>query len=194
MQLTIAGGIATAIAFIIVGALIMRRKMGGRSIPPGLKPGQPLPAFNAVDEDGKEQHSADLRGRPTVILFVRGSWCPFCSRQVANLTKHYKDINELGARLILITPKPLQTTRRVAKLFEVDFEFWLDDDLAIAKQLGLILSHGVPADYQKEYGKDTYWPASIVVDGNGIIRHTWLSKFIMDRPDPAKLFDAVKSL
>ena len=163
-------------------------------MPPGLRPGQPLPTFNAVDEDGKEQHSDDLRGRPTVILFVRGSWCPFCSRQVANLTKHYKDINELGARLILITPKPLQTTRRVAKLFEVEFEFWLDDDLAIAKQLGLVLSNGVPADYQNEYGKDTYWPASIVVDGNGIIRHTWLSKFIMDRPDPEKLFDAVKSL
>jgi len=194
MQLAIAGGVAAAIAVIIIGALIMRRKMGGRSMPPGLQPGQPLPAFDALDEDGKIRHSDDLRGRPTVILFVRGSWCPFCSRQVANLTKHYKDINELGARLILITPKPLQTTRRVAKLFEVEFEFWLDDDLAIANQLGLVLSSGVPADYQNEYGKDTYWPASIVVDGNGIIRHTWLSKFIMDRPDPAKLFDAVKSL
>lgn len=194
MQLAIAGGVAAAIAVIIIGALIMRRKMGGRSVPPALQPGQPLPAFNALDEDGKEQHSDDLRGRPTVILFVRGSWCPFCSRQVANLTKHYKDINELGARLILITPKPLQTTRRVAKLFEVEFEFWLDEGLAIASQLGLVLSSGVPADYRKEYGQDTYWPASIVVDGNGIIRHTWLSKFIMDRPDPAKLFDAVNAL
>ena len=113
---------------------------------------------------------------------------------MANLTKHYKDINELGARLILITPKPLQTTRRVAKLFEVEFEFWLDEGLAIANQLGLVLSSGVPADYRSEYGKDTYWPASIVVDSNGVIRQTWLSKFIMDRPDPAKLFDAVKSL
>lgn len=194
MQLAIAGGIAAAIAVIIIGALIMRKKMGGRSMPPGLQPGQPLPAFNAVDEDGKELQSIDLRGRPTVILFVRGSWCPFCSRQVANLTKHYKDINELGARLILITPNPLQTTRRVAKLFDVEFEFWLDNNLAIANQLGLALSNGVPADYRKEYGKDTYWPASIVVDRDGIIRHTWLSKFIMDRPDPAKLFDAVKSL
>lgn len=194
MQLAIAGGIAAAIAVIITGALIMRRKMGGRSVPPGLQPGQPLPAFNAVDEDGKELQSNDLRGRPAVILFVRGSWCPFCSRQVANLTKHYKDINELGARLILITPSPLQTTRRVAKFFEVEFEFWLDKELAIANELGLVLSNGVPADYRKEYGKDTYWPASIVVDRDGIICHTWLSKFIMDRPDPEKLLDAVKSL
>lgn len=194
MQLAVAGGVAAAIAVIIIGALIMRKKMGGRSMPPGLQPGQPLPAFNAVDEDGKELQSNDLRGRPTVILFVRGSWCPFCSRQVANLTKHYKDINELGARLILITPYPLQTTRRVAKLFEVEFEFWLDKGLVIAKQLGLMLPNGVPANYQKEYGKDTYWPASIVVDGDGIIRHTWLSKFIMDRPDPVKLFEAVRSL
>lgn len=194
MQLAIAGGITVAIAAIGIGTLIVYKKMGGRSVPPGLRPGQPLPAFNALDEDGKKLRSSDLRGRPTVILFVRGSWCPFCSKQVANLTRHYKDINELGARLILITPKPLQTTRRVAKLFAVDFEFWLDEGLAIAKQLGLVLSKGVPADYEGEYGKDTYWPASIVVDADGIIRYTWLSRFIMDRPDPQKLFTAVKAL
>jgi len=194
MQLAIAGGIAAAIAFTGIGALIMRKKMGGRSMPPALRPGQPLPAFSAVDENGEKRQSSELRGRPSVILFVRGNWCPFCSRQVANLTRHYKDINELGARLILITPKPLQTTHRVAKLFAVDFEFWLDEGLAIAKQLGLVLSHGVPADYENEYGKDTYWPASIVVDAEGVIRQTWLSKFIMDRPDPEKLFEAVRVL
>ena len=194
MELAIVGGIAVAITIVVLIVFLLRRKMGGRSVPPGLKPGQPLPPFQAVHEDGKKVNSEDLRGKPTVILFVRGNWCPFCSRQVANLTKHYKDINELGARLILITPKPLQTTRRVARFFEVDFEFWLDEDHAIANQLGLLMLHGVPADAEGEYGEDTFWPASIVVDGDGVIQHTWLSKFIMDRPDPAKLFQAVNSL
>ena len=73
MQLAIAGGVAAAIAVIIIVALVIRRKMGGRSVPPGLQPGQPLPAFTALDESGRELQSSDLRGRPTVILFVRGS-------------------------------------------------------------------------------------------------------------------------
>jgi len=194
MQPIIAGSIAAAIAIVIAIVLVARKKMGRRAMPPELKPGQVLPTFSAVHEDGETVCSDDLRGQPTVILFVRGNWCPFCSRQVANLTKHYKDINELGARLILITPKPLQTTRRVARFFEVDFEFWLDEDHAIAKHLGLLMLRGVPADFEGEYGEDTFWPASIVIDSDGVIQHTWLSKFIMDRPDPEKLFQAVKAL
>ncbi len=118
------------------------------------------------------------------MLFVRGNWCPFCSSQVENLTVHYKDIIDLGARLILVTPKPLETTRRVAEFFKVEFDFWLDVDLAVAKQLGLLHKSGVPDDHRKEYGADTVWPTALVIDPSGIIRYTELSKFIVDRPDP----------
>jgi len=128
--------------------------------------------------------STELHGTATVMLFVRGNWCPFCSSQVENLTVHYKDIVDLGARLILVTPKPLETTRRVAEFFKVEFDFWLDVDLAVAKQLGLLHKSGVPDDHRKEYGADTVWPTALVIDPSGIIRYTELSKFIVDRPDP----------
>ena len=193
MQMAVVGGIAAAIVLVVIAVLIIRKKTRGRPVPSQLKPGQILPDISTRDENGNEVHSADLRGRPAVILFVRGSWCPFCSRQVADLTKHYKEINALGARLIFITPKPLDTTSRVAKFFEVEFEFWLDEELEVTGRFGLVHSKGVPTDYQGEYGDDTVWPAAIVVDRDGIIRHTWLSKMIMDRPNPEKLFQAVRS-
>jgi hypothetical protein len=88
---------------------------------------------------------------------------------VSNLTQHYRSIIDLGAKLVLITPKPLETTRRVAEFFNVDFDFWLDDELAITRQLGLLLEGGIPGSYKKEYGKDTIWPTALVVDGAGII-------------------------
>ena len=147
-----------------------------------------------VDEQSNPLSSTNLRGSPSVLLFVRGTWCPFCSKQVKNLTKFYKDINESGAHLILITPKPLDTTRRVADFFDVKFEFWLDESLAIGKQLGLVKESGVPDDYNNEYGQDTLWPTSLIVDGDGVIRHTELSRFIADRPNPEKLLAIVKSL
>jgi peroxiredoxin len=179
----------------IIGALLVfRDKVRGRSIPDDLRPGKPLPAFVAVDENGGRLSSTDLRGRPSVLLFVRGTWCPFCSKQVQNLTKFYKEINESGAHLILITPKPLETTRRVADFFDVKFEFWLDESLAIGKQLGLVQETGVPDEYSREYGRDTLWPASLIVDSDGIIRHTELSRFIADRPDPEKLLSIVREL
>jgi len=184
------------IAIVVVAAALWltRDRLRGKPVPAELKPGNPLPEFEAVDEQGNPLSSTNLRGSPSVLLFVRGTWCPFCSKQVQSLTKFYKDINDSGAHLILITPKPLDTTRRVADFFDVKFEFWLDESLAIGKQLGLVKESGVPDDYNKEYGHDTLWPTSLIVDGEGIIRHTELSRFIADRPNPEKLLAIVKSL
>jgi len=182
------------VAVLIVAALGFQRfRFAGRPVPAVLRRGQPLPDFHAIDENGDPVRSTQLHGTAAVILFVRGNWCPFCSSQVENLTVHYKDIIDLGARLILVTPKPLETTKRVAKFFEVEFDFWLDDDLTATKQLGLLLESGVPKDHRKEYGDDTVWPTALVVDPKGIIRYTELSKFIADRPNPKTLLRELRT-
>ena len=174
----------TVAAGLVIAFVVAARRMGARRLPKVLRPGQPLPPFSAVTEDGIAVRSDDLRGTPAVILFVRGNWCPFCSRQVASLTESYRRINELGARLILVTPKPLETTRRVAEFFDFDFEFWLDESLAAGRQLGLVQEGGVPASHRSEYGDDTLWPAAVVTDAEGIIRDAVVSKVIADRPSP----------
>ena len=186
--------IAIAIVAVLLGGWLWIGKRSLRPVPPQLKPGSPLPDFHAVDEQGDPVRSTALHGSPTVILFVRGNWCPFCSAQVKNLTKYYKDIIDLGAKLVLVTPKPLETTRRVAEFFEVEFDFWLDDSLAVTEQLGLLQNTGVPSDYNKEYGRDTIWPTTLIVDAAGIIRYTELSKHISDRPDPETLLRELKKM
>ena len=183
--------VVTVISVVLIAWYWIRHR-GLRAMPQQLKPGSPLPDFQAADEQGIPVRSTELHGAPAVILFVRGNWCPFCSRQVSDLTQHYRDIVDLGARLILITPKPLETTRRVAEFFNVEFDFWLDDELGITRQLGLLQQGGVPKDYNKEYGRDTIWPTTLVVDAAGIIRFTELSKHIVDRPNPKTLLRALE--
>ncbi|MGB5247921.1 MAG: peroxiredoxin family protein [Woeseia sp.] len=166
----------------------------GRPAPLGLQAGDALPEFAAEDEDGATVNSASLLGKPAVLLFVRGNWCPFCNKQVADLTGHYKEINERGARLIFVTPKPLGTTRRVAEMFGVQFEFWLDPKLAAARQLGLVHAAGVPGKHRENFGQDTIWPTAMVTDADGIVRYVSQSKRIVDRPDPAVLLSALRKL
>lgn len=186
--------VLVAVAAIAVAVVWTRRNKGEHPVPEILRPGKPLPEFRAFDEQGNPLRSTQLAGSPAVILFVRGSWCPFCNEQVENLTAYYKDIVSLGARLILVTPKPLETTRRVARFFEVEFDFWLDESLDAAEKLGLLHTAAVPAEFRKEYGGDTVWPTALVVDRSGIIRYTELSKHIHDRPDPKVLLQALRQL
>jgi len=185
-----------AAAVVALGWLGMyvRRNRGEHPMPDLLRPGKPLPEFRANDEQGNPMRSTQLVGSPAVILFVRGSWCPFCNEQVEKLTSWYKDIVDLGARLIIVTPKPLQTTRRVARFFEVEFDFWLDESLEAAEKLGLLHRSAVPNSFRIEYGSDTVWPTALVVDRSGIIRYTELSKHISDRPDPEVLVGVLRKL
>ncbi len=189
--LWIAGAVAV---LIIAAAWIFLAKKRGPGIPDALRPGRSLPDFPAADEQGNPIRSVQVIGSATVMLFVRGNWCPFCTRQVEGLTKHYKDIVDLGAKLIFVTPKPLETTRRVAEFFEVEFDFWLDDDLNAAKQLGLVMTAGVPDDSQKDYGSDTVWPTALVIDAAGIIRFSKISRLVIDRPDPKVLLAELRKL
>jgi peroxiredoxin len=181
------------VILVVVVRYVINKKRGPR-IPAALRAGRSLPDFPVVDEQGNPIRSVQVVGSPTVMLFVRGNWCPFCTRQVEGLTKHYKDIVDLGAKLIFVTPKPLETTRRVAEFFEVEFDFWLDDELVAAKQLGLVMEAGVPGESQKEYGSDTVWPTGLVIDAAGIIRFSKLSRLIIDRPDPRLLLAELRKL
>lgn len=186
--------VGIAIVLALAGALFYLSKKRGPRIPAALKPGHSLPDFPAADEHGNPIRSVQVVGSPTVMLFVRGNWCPFCTRQVEGLTRYYKDIVDLGAKLIFVTPKPLETTRRVAKFFEVEFEFWMDDQLKAARQLGLLMPTGVPGDSRKEYGADTIWPTVLVIDSAGIIRYSKLSRMIIDRPDPKSLLRELRKI
>jgi peroxiredoxin len=176
------------VLLLIAGAgYLYFRVRRARPVPDQLRRGSPLPEFTATDEAGNPLNTRELRGIPVVMIFVRGNWCPFCSRQVKNLTSYYKDIVDLGAKLIFVTPKPQETTKRVAEFFNVEFEFWLDESLAATRKLGLLLESGVPKDYYTEYGSDTIWPTSLVIDADSIIRYVELSKHIIDRPNPKTL-------
>jgi peroxiredoxin len=186
--------VLAGIASVVCASVRTLRTKGVHPVPVIILPGRPKPAIRDFDEQCHPLRSTTLAGSPAVILFVRGSWCPFCNEQVENLTAYYKDIVSLGARLILVTPKPLETTRRVARFFEVEFDFWLDESLDAAEKLGLLHTAAVPAEFRKEYGSDTVWPTALVVDRSGIIRYTELSKHIHDRPDPKVLLHALRQL
>lgn len=164
----------------------------GKPAPVALQPGQSLPAFSAVDENDQTVSTAALVGKPAVILFVRGNWCPFCTRQVEGLTAYYKQITELDARLIFVTPKPLSTTRHVADMFGVQFDFWLDPELKVARQLGLVHTAGVPGKHRQQYGTDTVWPTALVVKADGVISYVTQSRHITDRPDPKNLLQELQ--
>ncbi len=164
------------------------------TLPPSLAVGAALPDIALQTDDGAAVRPSDLYGKAAVIIFLRGSWCPFCNSQVKDLTRHYREINALDAELVFVTPKPLDTTRRVAEIFEVTFTFWVDPNLQFADAVGLKADDEVPDSLQQQFGPDTIRPASIVIDSDGVIRYAVVAEDVKARPEPERLVAELRKI
>lgn len=43
--------------------------------------------------------------KPTIVLFYRGGWCPYCSRQLASFKQIEGELVELGYQIVAISPE-----------------------------------------------------------------------------------------
>jgi peroxiredoxin len=73
-----------------------------------VKAGKVAPRFRLRCGRGGFIDLSDLLDRgPVVISFFRGDWCPFCALELKALAAAYADIENLGARLIALSPQAL---------------------------------------------------------------------------------------
>ncbi len=163
----------------------------GRGLNPLLKPGEQMPTIAAEDIEGNSVSSEDLLGQPALYMFYRGNWCPFCSSQVRELTRRYRDIIDRGVEVALISPQPADFTKRVADQFEVPFRFWVDRDLRAARALNILNPDGVPVGQRGKYGADTVLPTTVITDAKGRIIYTDQTDNYRVRPKPSRFLRAL---
>ncbi|MCZ6537031.1 MAG: peroxiredoxin family protein [Gammaproteobacteria bacterium] len=149
--------------------------------------GQPLPEFSALNLDGKPVYSRDLLGKPALLMFYRGNWCPFCVVQVKELAAAYRELGD-RARIVLISPQPARKTRELAARFDVPFDFWVDTDNQAATVLGINHDQGLPAGMQVlGYDTDTVLPTSVVLAADGTVLNVDETENYRDRAEPGFL-------
>jgi peroxiredoxin len=153
--------------------------------------GKRLPNFSVQDRDGNSVSSEVLLGKPALLLFYRGGWCPICMAHVDEVASRYRGLIERGVQIALISPQPPDLTRRVAELYDVAFNFWIDVDSAAAKALDILNENGVPIGLRNKYGADTVLPTVIIVDAEGKIIFTDQTDNYRVRPDPNLFIEAL---
>jgi len=113
-----------------------------------LNVGAKMPAFSLKDANGKTIESDDLLKQGNlVVVFYRGSWCPFCNLYLRNLQKNMTQIKAAGGNLVAISVENPDNSLSVAKKNELDFTVLSDPNLTIAKQFGIVY------DFPKETGE-----------------------------------------
>jgi peroxiredoxin len=67
--------------------------------------GQPLRGAQLVDDSGRAFVFAALRGRPILVVWFKGAWCPYCRKQLANLQRALPEYRQ-DVHVVAVTSDP----------------------------------------------------------------------------------------
>lgn len=151
-----------------------------------LEKGNQLPEFN-LSKGAANINSRQFIGKPAVIIFYRGSWCPFCVAQIKEVVSRYKQAIYGGVQFILISPQPDRVTQKLAAKFDVPFMFLNDENNNAAKTLGIVDRNGLPIGLsQHGIDNNTVYPTVIVTDKRGTILYSDQTDDYRFRPDASE--------
>jgi peroxiredoxin len=70
--------------------------------------GMTVPAISLQDEAGNMiDLGKQLRKAPSIVVFFRGGWCPYCNAQLAGLQTISAELSAMGYQIIAISPETL---------------------------------------------------------------------------------------
>jgi peroxiredoxin len=150
-----------------------------------LKVGTTLPVFRLESLDGHVVSSESFKAKAHILLFYRGSWCPFCTAQIEELAAAYRRLEKLGVNVVLISSQSIKKNQALAAHFNVPMVFLRDRDNLAAKQLGILHQWGTPMGLQLlGYDSDTVLPTVVLTDAQGQIVYTDQTDNYRVRPEP----------
>lgn len=103
------------------------------------KVGDVAPDFTLQDAKGNEVTlSEELKKGPVVLTWYRGGWCPYCNVQLAAYQQILPQIEELGARLIAVSPELPDKAQATTEKGQLKFTVVSDLNLKVAAAYGLV--------------------------------------------------------
>ena len=105
---------------------------------PRLKAGDNVPDVRVRTIEGKEIALSDaLARKPSVVIFYRGGWCPFCTRHLSALSEIRPDLEKNNIQLVAISIDQPEKLRETLGQHNLDYTLLCDSDAAAAKAFGI---------------------------------------------------------
>ena len=146
-----------------------------------------------------------IRNKPTVLIFYRGGWCPYCNMQLGQLQDIEAEIIKSGYQIIAISPdRPGKLSESIDK-YKMNYLLLSDSNMAAAKAFGIAFrldeatikkydGYGidlVDASGEKHYSLPV--PAVFVIGTDGIIKFEYVNPNYKVRLEANILLSVVKA-
>jgi peroxiredoxin len=157
--------------------------------------GEAIPTVNLPDASGKTfDLNKAVAESPTILVFYRGGWCPYCSRQLSGIQEVEQDLKSLGYKIIAVsTDSPESLTETLGKE-KLSYTLLSDSELTAAKKFGIAFKG--PKAYDKLLPKASGGknvdkllpvPSVFILDTKGVIQFEYINPNYASRISPALL-------
>ena len=170
-----------------------------------LKVDDSIPDVSLRTEADKEvKLRALVSEKPTVLIFYRGGWCPYCMKHLQSLAGIEKDLLAAGVQLLAISMDQPSKLRETPDRDKLAYRLFSDTDAAAAKAFGIAFKvDDATVEKYKTYridldaasGRSDHilpHPSVFVVSTNGVIRFAHVNPDYKTRLEPAKILEAVR--
>lgn len=100
--------------------------------------GETIPDVTLQNVQGEKINLHKLASeKPTLIIFYRGGWCPYCNVHLADLGKIEADLVALGIQIMAISPDKLDYLKGSEAKHELNYMLLSDSKMEAAKAFGL---------------------------------------------------------
>ena len=101
-----------------------------------LKPGDKMPSFEVVDQDGNKVASRDLIGKKTIIYFYPKDNTPGCTAEACNLRDNHEALLAQGYNVIGVSKDSAASHRKFADKFSLPFTLLSDPSTKMLQDFG----------------------------------------------------------
>lgn len=170
--------------------------------------GSSMPEADLLDAHGAPTSLAYIRaGRPAVVVFYRGAWCPYCNVALrAYQEQLYPALVERDAVLVAVSPQRPEGSLSAEKSNELSFPAVSDPGNRLATALGIATEPSPAAQgAQAALGLDLAtlnidgtraipMPTVVIVDSDGVIRWIDVHHNYAGRTESADIITAFDSV
>lgn len=100
--------------------------------------GETVPDAQLKSTNSSDQSILDiLSKKPTVILFYRGGWCPYCNSHLSEIQEAESDILALGYQIIAISPDSPEKLQSTDDKNDLNYQLFSDANGTLTKAMGI---------------------------------------------------------
>jgi len=122
------------IKFVSALLLMCALESQAQEKPEGLFINSKAPDFKGKDQNGNDIVLKDLRKKgPVVLIFYRGYWCPYGSKELQKLEDSLAVIKEKGAQLVAVTPEKQEGIAKTIEKTKASYPIITDEEMKIMR-------------------------------------------------------------